>query len=125
MVTQKFSISAQIQFTGHHPGLAPTLPGANLFMKLKTLWTSNKPFVSLHDQGGSTLDRCYVQHNSPRLPTKKAGQCIPKFSHFSHVQLSAISWTVACQASLSMGFSRQEYWSEKKASYILHNKIMH
>ena len=23
----------------------------------------------------------------------------------------ATSWTVACQASLSMGFSRQEYWS--------------
>ena len=23
----------------------------------------------------------------------------------------AISWTVACQAPLSMGFSRQEYWS--------------
>ena len=23
----------------------------------------------------------------------------------------AILWTVACQASLSMGFSRQEYWS--------------
>ena len=22
----------------------------------------------------------------------------------------AIPWTVACQASLSMGFSRQEYW---------------
>ena len=22
-----------------------------------------------------------------------------------------IPWTVACQASLSMGFSRQEYWS--------------
>ena len=24
---------------------------------------------------------------------------------------SAISWTVDCQAPLSMGFSRQEYWS--------------
>ena len=24
---------------------------------------------------------------------------------------SATSWTIACQASLSMGFSRQEYWS--------------
>ena len=24
---------------------------------------------------------------------------------------SAIPWTVACQAPLSMGFSRQEYWS--------------
>ena len=32
-------------------------------------------------------------------------------SHFSHVQLFAILWTVALQASLSMGFSRQEYWS--------------
>ena len=29
----------------------------------------------------------------------------------SHVQLSATPWTVACQPSLSMGFSRQEYWS--------------
>ena len=32
-------------------------------------------------------------------------------SHFSRVQLFAILCTVACQASLSMGFSRQEYWS--------------
>ena len=32
-------------------------------------------------------------------------------SHFSPVQLFATPWTVACQASLSMGFSRQEYWS--------------
>ena len=30
---------------------------------------------------------------------------------FSSVQLFATPWTVACQASLSMGFSRQEYWS--------------
>ena len=27
-------------------------------------------------------------------------------------QLFATSWTVACQAPLSMEFSRQEYWSE-------------
>ena len=32
-------------------------------------------------------------------------------SHFSHVQLLATLWTVANQASLSMGFFRQEYWS--------------
>ena len=32
-------------------------------------------------------------------------------SHFSHVQLFATLWTVAHQASLSMRFSRQEYWS--------------
>ena len=32
-------------------------------------------------------------------------------SHFSRVQQLAILWTVACQATLSMGFSRQEYSS--------------
>ena len=32
-------------------------------------------------------------------------------SRFSHVRLSVTPWTVALQASLSMGFSRQEYWS--------------
>ena len=30
----------------------------------------------------------------------------------SHVQLFATLWTVAHQAPLSMGFHRQEYWSE-------------
>ena len=32
-------------------------------------------------------------------------------SHFSRVQLFATSWTVALQAPVSMGFSRQEYQS--------------
>ena len=30
---------------------------------------------------------------------------------FSHVRLSETLWIIACQAPLSMGFSRQEYWS--------------
>ena len=32
-------------------------------------------------------------------------------SLFSHLQLLVTQLTVACQAPLSMGFSRQEYWS--------------
>ena len=32
-------------------------------------------------------------------------------SPFSHVQLFVTPWTVARRAPLSMGFSRQEYWS--------------
>ena len=32
-------------------------------------------------------------------------------ARFSRVQLFATLWTVARQAPLSMGFSRQEYWS--------------
>ena len=34
-----------------------------------------------------------------------------KVKSLSHVQLFATPWTVAHQASLSTGFSRQEYWS--------------
>ena len=36
---------------------------------------------------------------------------------FSHVQLFATPWTVACQAPLSMGFSRQEEWSRWGSSW--------
>ena len=32
-------------------------------------------------------------------------------SHFSRLRLFETPWTVAQQAPLSMGFSRQEYWS--------------
>ena len=37
--------------------------------------------------------------------------CMCMLSCFSCVQLFATLWTIACQAPLSMGFSRQEYWS--------------
>ena len=33
---------------------------------------------------------------------------------FSHVQIFATLWTVACQIPLSMGFHRQEFWTGKK-----------
>ena len=39
-------------------------------------------------------------------PTK-----LKKVKSLSHVWLFATPWTVAYQASLSMRFSRQEYWS--------------
>ena len=37
--------------------------------------------------------------------------CACMLSLFSHVQLFATPWTVAHQAPVSMGFSRQKYWS--------------
>ena len=41
--------------------------------------------------------------------TDSTHECI--HSCFSRVQLFATPWTVALQVPLSMGFSRQEYWS--------------
>ena len=53
---------------------------------------------------------------NPGLPHCK--QILYSLSHracmlscFSHVQLFVTLWTVACQAPLSMGFSRKEHWS--------------
>ena len=37
-------------------------------------------------------------------------------NHFSRVRLFATLWTIAYQASLSMGFPKQEYWSGLPAS---------
>ena len=41
----------------------------------------------------------------------KSRVCACVMSHPSHVQLFTTLWTVAHQAPLSMGFSRQKYWS--------------
>ena len=43
------------------------------------------------------------------LNTQSYSAAVP--SHFNHVQPFATLWTVAHQAPLSTGFSRQEYWS--------------
>ena len=37
--------------------------------------------------------------------------CVLSQSHFSRIRLFVTLWTVARQAPLSMGFSRQEYWN--------------
>ena len=44
------------------------------------------------------------------LPQTKKSLCLCMRGLFSSAQLFATLWTVACQASLSGGFSRQEYW---------------
>ena len=46
-------------------------------------------------------------------------------SRFSHVQLLATSWTAHYQAPLSMGFSRQEYWSGVPSPSLLNHLCNH
>ena len=49
--------------------------------------------------------------NSINIMNKENKIKLLLLSHFSRVQLCATPWTAAHQAPLSMGFSRQEYWS--------------
>ena len=65
---------------------------------LQTKWCSYKT---------KTYHQNWFQRYTKQL---KNGLCYI-LSCFSHVQLFAILRTVACQAPLSIGFSRQEYWS--------------
>ena len=43
--------------------------------------------------------------------TEEIFETMYMLSRFSRILLFAIPWTAVYQASLSMGFSRQEYWS--------------
>ena len=54
-------------------------------------------FKSLYDVGASPVSLARMR------------ECV--LSRFTCVQLCATLWTIARQASLSMGFSRQGYWS--------------
>ena len=52
---------------------------------------------------------CYCEYTRQLIMVGIIIACL--LSHFSHVWLCAALRTVACQAPLPMGFSRQEYWT--------------
>ena len=73
-----------------------------------TIWGSSF-FFSLHDDllNATTSQSCKIgSHCSKSWPFVHMLVC-----KLSHVQLFATPWTVAHQAPLSLGFSRQEDWS--------------
>ena len=72
-----------------------------LSTRARTLWKGHRP--SLHLRNGD------YEQDGRSFPSLSPHVCM--LGHFSHVRLFATLWTIACQAPLSMGFSRQEYCS--------------
>ena len=68
--------------------------------------------MALEAQDGAycPLIQYFVSSQSVCLP-RAPGQNACALSHFSWVSLFATQWTIAHQPPLSMGFSRQQYWS--------------
>ena len=67
----------------------------------------------------NNLEEFHNIMKSIRKETQKHACCIILCTcaqSLSCVQLFATPWTIACQASLSMEFSRQEYWSRQPFS---------
>ena len=101
-----------------NPGL--TIQGQVSFLALPGGGTDDGNMISIQERQRSSLPPCFsfdhkaVAHQVLRCGISHPPSCKPQvcvLSHFSHVQLCAALWTVACQAPLSMGFSRQEYCS--------------
>ena len=60
---------------------------------------------------GDIIPLCHVEEASHQklIPRPEQRLCACVLSHFSHVRLFVTPWTVAHQAPLSLGFSKQEY----------------
>ena len=64
-------------------------------------------FISLYPYLSIYQSICHIFQS----PEEGLAHCVCLFSRFSPVRLFATPWTVPCQTPLSLGFSRQEYWS--------------
>ena len=74
-----------------------------VYIYLCFFWTSF-PFRLLQSTEQSSLCRTVGSYQLSVL-------CAVLCFSLSRVRLCATLWTVACQAPLSLGFSREEYWS--------------
>ena len=73
-----------------------------------------QPFISGHTHSQQAVGYCSARSPLKRpvvLRTEARPSTWCLLSRFGRVWLSATPWTMACQASLPMGFSRQEQWS--------------
>ena len=61
---------------------------------------------------GSYLSLVLSLLSHPHSPSPSESTFVDVCRRFSHLQLFVTPWTVAHQVPLSMGFSRQECWSE-------------
>ena len=86
-------------------GVTPDLPHTTSSRDVRVVFTSPCTVLSL--AGGWTFRQMFPCGGASR----GLGEPAYVLSHCSHVRFFVIPWTVAHQAPLSMGFSRQEYWS--------------
>ena len=76
-----------------------------LFLKQKLY---NQFLVELKVEKKLALQICLYSPYNLELSVKKKRNML---CSISHVLLCVTPWTAACQAPLSMGFPRKEYWS--------------
>ena len=98
-----------------------SLPGSSVYgiFQARTLeWVAISYSRGLPDPGiepGSPVSPALQADSLPLChlgrPCTRWTPLVSEWQSLSHVQLFVTPWTVACQAPLSMEFSRQEYWN--------------
>ena len=92
-------------------------PNLSRYSSFKKIIYFNWRLITFHYCSGFCHTLTWVSHGCIALQCCDSFCDIMKWISFVVVQrlscvwLCATPWTVACQALLSMGFSRQEYWS--------------
>ena len=72
---------------------------------------SGLPFTSPGDLPNPGIESGSPALQTDALPSEPLEKSLLLLSCFSRVRLLATPWTAAYQSPLSMGFSRQDYWS--------------
>ena len=79
----------------------------SFFSSPQNPWSLVSPSIWTQQLSHKCSDSLFLLCHSPSR--KPIAVCV--LAKSPQLCLFAIPWTVACQAPLSMGFSRQEYWS--------------
>ena len=81
-------------------------------LRFSELWrTSERPTATTWQHSSHQENVCPVTQRIPTPNNRGKGKYAKLVKLLSRVRLFTTPWTVAHQASPSMGFSRQEYWS--------------
>ena len=97
---------------GRFPGEGNDNPSSTLAWKIPWTEELGAGYCPWGHKESDTTERLHFSFHmvGTALAMRIGGGLVAK-SCLSNLMTLATSWTVACQAPLSMGFSRQEYWS--------------
>ena len=98
-----------VEFCPPHWGFALKKRSVNMWKSVLCSLETAQSWGSRSASHLTSLCICHCRSSSISAPCPHPR--VTMLSHFSHVRLCVTPWTAAHQVPLSMGFSRQEYWS--------------
>ena len=117
LVRVHFLVHRELSFAVNSHGRRDKVLAKASFVRTVIMFWSPKSYSLLHDraiierQVVGTRNSDLIHKTNRHIANMTKNRCVCMLSHFICVQLFATLWTVARQAPLSMGFSRQEYCS--------------